>query len=259
MATHAPKLDHGLHIPEIHQVGIGRPLQWLKDGWQDFLDHPGPSLTYGIIVTLLGWLVLTLAAPRPYLFTAAISGFLLIAPLIAAGIYELTRQREQGSPHPTFLDSLRGLRKDAGSIADFSIVLVLAAILWERVAAILFALFYGGEMSSVDGFIREVFLSGNYPGVVLAWFVGGGLLASLVFSITVIGMPMVVDRNADIVTAMATSVKAVIANSTAMALWAAIIVGLVALGMLTFMLGFLIIMPWLGHATWCAYKDLIKD
>ena len=80
----------------IRKVGLLRPLHWLRAGWQDFMAHPGPSLMYGILVTVAGLGIVTLAAPHAELFSTVISGFVLIAPLIAAGIYELTRQREAG-------------------------------------------------------------------------------------------------------------------------------------------------------------------
>ncbi len=241
----------------IKKVELLRPLHWLKAGWQEFMAHPGPSLMYGILVTVAGWAIVTLAAPHAELFSTVISGFVLIAPLIAAGIYELTRQREAGE-QASFINSIRSLKRSKGSIADFGIVLILAGILWERAAAVMFALSYGGDMGNAQDFVKEVFLSGKYWTVVIAWLVSGSMLASFIFCITVIGMPMVVDRNADIVTAMVTSVRTVFTNLPAMALWAAIIVVLTGLGMATALLGLIVVMPLLGHATWCAYKDLVE-
>ncbi|MFP5430617.1 MAG: DUF2189 domain-containing protein [Gammaproteobacteria bacterium] len=241
----------------IRKVGLLRPFHWLKVGWQDFMTHPGPSLMYGILVTVAGWAIVTLAAPHAELFSTVISGFVLVAPLIAAGIYELTRQRDAGEP-ASFLNSIKSLKRTKGSIADFGIVLILAGILWERAAAVMFALSYGGDMGNAQDFVKEVFLSGKYWTVVIAWLVSGMLLASFIFCITVIGMPMVVDRNADIVTAMITSVRTVFANLPAMMVWAGLIVLLTGLGMATALLGLIVIMPLLGHATWSAYKDLVQ-
>ena len=133
-------------------------------------------------------------------------------------------------------------------------MLILAGILWERVAAVMFALSYGGDMGSVKDFVSDIFLSGNYWGVVIAWLVSGAILSSVIFSVTVIGMPMVIDRNADVVTAMIT----VFRNLPAMLVWAALIVVLTGLGMALALVGLIVIMPLLGHATWCAYKDLIQ-
>jgi uncharacterized membrane protein len=274
MATHAPKLQQNYAVPTISRVGASRPLHWLKEGWDDFLSHPVPSVMYGLIVAIVSWMILKLAAPHPYLVSAAVSAFLLIAPLLTAGIYELTREHEQGVK-ATFMESLRGLRRTFGSIADYGVVLVIMAALWERAGAILFALSYGGEMHSVEGFVHEIFFSGNYVWVMLSWMIGGLALCAFVFSLTVIGMPMVIDRNIDVITAMIASFKATLSNIPAMLVWAAIIVAFCGSGLAVVMINIFmthhlmlgaplivsaplaIAIPLLGHTTWCAYKDLV--
>lgn len=257
MATHAPKMDHGLHIPGIKKVDALAPFRWLAMGWRDFQEHPAPSLLYGAVVTFIGLLIVFAGFSRPLLLLTATSGYLLVAPLLAAGIYELTRQREQGKTHPTLSDSIRGLREDAPGVVYYGIVLALAFLVWERVATIIFALFYGGQIGGIGNFFSDILFSSDFALVLGVWAVAGAMLASIVFALTVVGIPMVVDRNADIVTAMVTSVKAARANIPAMALWAAIIVTLSLVGWATMMLGLLVIMPLLGHATWCAYRDLV--
>ncbi|MDI1302064.1 MAG: DUF2189 domain-containing protein [bacterium] len=242
----------------IRKVELLRPFFWLKAGWRELAAHPGPSLTYGILVTLVGWGLVTLAAPHAELFTSVITGFVLFAPLVASGIYELSRQSEAGEP-ASFINSVKSLRRSMNSIADFGIVLLLVGILWERVAAVMFALSYGGDMSDVQHFVHEIFFSGKYWGVVIAWLLSGAILSSVIFSVTVIGMPMVIGRDADVVTAMITSVRAVFLNLPAMMLWAGLIVTLTVLGMALAMVGLVVIMPLLGHATWCAYKDLVHE
>lgn len=243
--------------PSIRQVPALRPLHWLREGWRDFMRHPGPSLIYGIIVTLGGWAALSLALPHAAFFSSAVVGFVMVTPLIASGVYELSRQCEKGG-RPGFLDSVKALRRNAASIADFGVALLLIGILWERVVAVMFALSYGGEMGNVKDFIGEVFFSGNYRGVVLAWFLSGAVMASVVFAATAVGMPMVIDRDCDVVTAMITSVRAVLANLPAMAVWAALIVGLSLLSISTLLVGLVVVMPLLGHATWCAYRDVVE-
>lgn len=250
-------LDQAPAFPAVRRVPASRPLQWLRGGWVDMMKHPGPSLVYGLIVTVGGWAMVTLAAPHAELFTSVIAGFVMVIPLLAAGIYELTRQSEAGEA-PSFINSVKSLRRNASSIADYGIALLLAGILWERVAAVMFALSYGGDMGSVAHFVQEIFLSGKYIGVVLAWLISGAALAALVFSVTVVGMPMVIDRNSDVVTAMITSVKAVLVNLPAMAVWVSLIIGLSLFGVLTALVGLVVVMPLLGHATWCAYRDLVE-
>ncbi|MEW9900916.1 DUF2189 domain-containing protein [Chitinivorax sp. PXF-14] len=257
MATHLPGLDQHFSLPRITHVGASKPVQWLRHGWQDFMAHPGPSLVYGVIVAIAGLLIVAIAAPRPYLVTAAVSGFMLVAPLVAAGIYELTRQREAGRK-PTFLDSIAGLKASAGTLGQFGVMLAIVAILWERLSAILLALLYGGEMTSVEGFVRQMFLSGQYNGVLAAWMFCGFILASCVFAFTAVGMPMVVDRDVDMISAMMASLRTVVDNLPAMIVWAALIVALTLIGFATMMIGMVVIMPLLGHATWCAYRDLVE-
>lgn len=243
--------------PSIRRVPALRPLHWLREGWRDFMRHPGPSMIYGFIVTLGGWLALSLALPHAEFFTSAIAGFVMVTPLVASGVYELSRQGEQGL-RPGFMDSVRALRRNGNSIADVGIALLLMCLFWERVVAVMFALSYGGDMGSVTDFMSEVLFSGKYVGVVLAWVLSGAALASVVFAATAVGMPMVIDRDCDVVTAMLTSVKAVLGNLPAMTVWAGIIVGLSLLSIFTALVGMVVIMPLLGHATWCAYKDVVE-
>lgn len=243
--------------PAIRRVPALRPLQWLRDGWRDFMRHPGPSMVYGIIVTLGGWLALSVALPHAEFFTSAVAGFVMVTPLIASGVYELSRQGEQGL-RPGFMDSVRALRRNGNSIADVGIALLLMCLFWERVVAVMFALSYGGDMGSVTDFASKVLFSGDYLGVVLAWVLSGALLASVVFAATAVGMPMVIDRDCDVVTAMLTSWRAVLGNLPAMAVWAALIVGLSLLSIFTALIGLVVVMPLLGHATWCAYKDVVE-
>lgn len=242
--------------PTVRRVPALRPLHWLREGARDFRRHPGPSLVYGVLVTLGGWAALSLALPHAEFFSLAVVGFVMVTPLIAAGVYELSRQAEQGLD-PGFLDSVKALRRNAASIADYGVALLLLGILWERVAAVMFALSYG-DMGSVKDFLGEVLFSGRHVGLVLAWLLSGAVMASVVFAATAVGMPMVIARDCDVVTAMITSVRAVTANLPAMAVWAVLIVGLSLLAISTALVGLVVVMPLLGHATWCAYRDIVE-
>lgn len=161
--------------------------------------------------------------------------------------------------HPSLMDSLRGLRKDVAGVVYYGIVLALAFLVWERVATIIFALTYGGAIGNIDNFVKDVLFSGEFTLVLVVWAFAGALLAAIVFALTVVGIPMVVDRNVDIVTAMVTSVRATRANLPAMLVWALIIVVMSLLGWASMMIGLLVIMPLLGHASWCAYRALITS
>ena len=109
-------LDQHFDLPQIRTVGRDRPLQWLRAGWRDLRENLGASLAYGVILSAIGYAILADTADRPYLFIAAISGFMLIGPLAAAGLYELSRRGEEGE-RIGFLGSLRGLARNADRIA----------------------------------------------------------------------------------------------------------------------------------------------
>ena len=250
-------LDIHFTLPHLRTVETGRPLVWLKMGWEDLRDNLMASLSYGLIFAVAGYLILAYASDLPYLFTAAISGFFLIAPVAAAGLYEISRRHEKGMP-TTFLDSLHGLRAHGDSLFYFGALLALSLIGWERISAILFALFYHDNVPSMSHFYRDVFFSGEYLHFLVAYLFIGGILATAVYCLSAISVPMLMDRDTDVVTAMMTSVRAVGHNLSAMLLWAVLLVALMAVGFATMMIGMIFLLPLVGHATWHAYKDLVE-
>lgn len=250
-------LDRHFNLPHIRQVEASRPLQWLRMGWDDMRANMGASLAYGLVFTVIGYLILAYATTMPYLFTASISGFFLVGPLAAAGLYELSRRHERGEP-AGFIDSLKGLRQHGDHLLYYGAFLAFVLLGWERLSAILFALFYHGVAPDLSNFFHDVFLSGHYVHFVVSYLVVGGALAGLVFALSVVSVPMLMDRSSDMVTAMMTSARAVGFNLGAMAVWAALIVVLIGLGFATMMIGMVPLLPLVGHATWHAYKDLVE-
>ncbi len=254
-------LNHGYEDPlgHIHfeSVPLGRPFVWLSRGLSDLRDNLPASLPWGIAFAVIGYLILSYASTKPYLFTAAISGFFLVGPLAAAGLYEISRRHERGVPC-SFMESVRGLFTHGDSLLYFGLFLAIAMISWERISAILFALFYAGDLPSVANFYRDVLTSGNYLHFLIAYVVIGGAIAVLLYSLTAIALPLMMDHDTDIVTAMLASMRAVGHNLGAMVLWAALIVLLIAIGFATWMVGLAITLPLVGHATWHAYRDLIR-
>lgn len=250
-------LDHHFNLPGIRHIDHRRPLQWLKRGWSDLRDNAFASLAYGAFFAVLGYLIISFAAARPYLLTAAVSGFFLIGPLAAAGLYEISRRHERGQS--TGLGaSLRGVLGRRDALLSIGVVLVMVAIAWERASAILFALLVPNAMVGVTDFFGQVFLSGEYLGFVASYVVVGGAIAAIVFACTAVAVPMLMDRDTDTVTAMMTSLRAVSANPSAMLLWAALIVVLIAIGFATMMIAMVLLLPLVGHASWHAYKDLVE-
>ncbi len=251
-------MDRHFTLPGIRRVTATRPFRWLRLGWRDWRRNPLSSAIYGLAFALVGAVLLHLARAWPYLFTAAVSGFMLVAPILAAGLYEISRRAEHGR-RTRVAESLRGWTRNGDSMALAGLALVLVAIAWERLSAILFALSYGGELPAVEDFFASVFLSDAFVPFVVAYVLVGALIATAVFVLTAIAIPMLADRDVDAFTAMAASVKAVRTNPGAMALWALLLATMVAVGFATLLLGMIVLLPWAGYATWHAYRDLTRS
>lgn len=250
-------LDRHFSLPSIRSVEASRPFAWLKAGWADLRNNLSASLAYGLALSIIGYLILGYAADMPYLFTAAISGFFLVGPLAAAGLYEISRRHENGEK-PSLAQSLAGLRDKAESLMFFGAFLAFVLLSWERLSAILFALFFRGDFPDINNFAKNLFLSGDHLQFVVAYLVAGGVLAATVFALSVVAIPMLLDRKVDVITAAMTSLRAVLQNLGAMLLWAALIVAFIAVGFATMMIGMVVLLPLLGHATWHAYKDIVQ-
>lgn len=255
MDLHLNELDQHFTLPVTRKISTDRPLAWLKMGWADMMKHPLPSLMYGVLIAAIGGVLLLASAQNAHLFTTAITGFLLLAPLGAAGIYELTSERDEGR-ETSFTQSIHDLYKNGGQLAFLGVILAMVAIAWERASAILFALMFSGELIS-SGSIWAT-LTGDMLPFTLVWAAAGFVLACLVFALSAVSIPLLADREVDSVTAMMTSLRAVSENIPAMTIWAAILVSLTAIGFATYLIGLVVIFPLLGHATWYAYKELIE-
>jgi uncharacterized membrane protein len=245
----------GFALPGIRTVAAGRPLAWLRAGWSDLKANPLPSLAYGLLFALGGDLILLAVLNHPHLLTVAISGFFLLAPLLAAGLYELSRAHQAGQ-HPLFIDSLRCFRRNGQSLALFGLLLALMAIIWERFSAIAFALIGSDRVGSA--LLSDIILGGEHLAFVAVWAAVGAILALTVFALAVVAVPMLLDRDVDVATAMLASLRAVAHNPGPLLLWAVLIVALTLLGFATLLFGLVVIMPILGHASWHAYRELVE-
>ncbi|HYE51594.1 MAG TPA: DUF2189 domain-containing protein [Azospirillaceae bacterium] len=246
--------------PEIRLVPHDRPWLWLQRGWADMAAAPRVSLAYGGIVVGLS---LALAAALLgtglfYLLLPLAGGFMLLAPLLAVGLYETSRRLAAGEPAD--LTAVRAAwRRNGGQIGLLAVALLLLHFTWVRVAMLLYALFFNGVNPTLDNLVHVVF---NSP-VSLPFLVTGTLLGAVLalaaFALSAVSIPMLLDREeANAFTAIATSVTALKVNPRAMALWAGIIVFFTAVGMATLFAGLAVAMPLIGHATWHAYRDLVR-
>ncbi len=244
-------------LPRVRKVGLSRPLVWIRAGWLDLRANPLPSLAYGLLFALAGDLIILAALNRPHLLTVAISGFFLIAPLLAAGLYELSRALAKDE-HLFFIDSLRCFRRNGESLLFLGLILGLISLFWERVSAVAFALVAIDSPTSGAIFLNEIIVSGEHLAFTATWFATGALLALLVFAGTVVSVPLILDRDTDAPTAIATSLRTFIGNVFPLLVWAALIVALTLLGFASLLFGLVLIMPILGHASWHAYRELVE-
>jgi uncharacterized membrane protein len=247
--------DRALHL-EVRRVSIGRPFAWLRAGWLDMRRHWGTSLGYGALIVAMGWTLLVFCGTHPYFIAAAISGFLLVGPLMSAGFCEMSRRYSLGQP-ANFDDSLEGFGKNAPALFEFGVILAVCAAVWFGASALLLGTVFHIVTPDIRETLYQGFLDSANRTQVLAYIVIGGVLATAVFAVSVVAIPLMVDRHATAGQAMRASVHAVLRNIPAMILWSALILGLTVIGYVPLLAGLLIIAPLLGHATWHAYKDLI--
>ncbi|HJW12322.1 MAG TPA: DUF2189 domain-containing protein [Albitalea sp.] len=250
-------LHHPAAEPRVRKVGPSQAFVWLRLGARDLQRMPRVSLGFGGLVAAIGVLLMAVTWKATYVAPALLGGFLLVAPFIAINLYALSHQIEQGQPADTS-EAMGAWRSNGDSIALFGLILALAYIFWERLAAILFAFFYTGQPLHLSRLPVEL-LSGQYLGLLLAFFAVGAALAACVFALSVVSAPMLVDRQVDVITAVLTSLRCCIRNPGPMLLWAALIAGLTAVGFATLMLGLIVIFPWLAYASWHAYRDLVEE
>ena len=250
--------DQGVALPafpQVRNISPAAPFDWLKRGWQDLRSRPGPSLFYGVCFAGMGFLIKFAFANAYEYLSALTSGFLLLGPFLAIGLYEISRRRERGEGC-TLAPTLAAWRPNAAGIGLFSLILIVVFLVWARASLVIFALFYTSEMPTLAGFFQQV-LSIDNLNFLAVYFAVGFIFAAIVFALSVISIPLMLDRNQDTITAMIASVMALAKNLPAMAVWAALIVLLTAVGLSTLFLGLLVTMPLIGHATWHAYRDVI--
>jgi uncharacterized membrane protein len=246
-------------VPRIRLVPVDRPWAWLRAGWLDLLRTPDASLAYGVglaaisaVITLGLWLAGVL-----YLLLPLTTGFALIAPMLAVGVYDLSRRQEAGEP-TNFRATLGVLGRNVPQLAAMGLVLALLHLVWVRLAILLYALFFSGQNPTLPEAINNIlFTNTGLAFLVVGSAIGFGL-AVLAFAISAVSLPMLVDRPVSVFAAIATSVAAVRLNARPLALWAALIAAFVAFGVVTFYLGLIVVLPLIGHATWHAYRDLVE-
>ena len=210
---------------------------------------------HGLLVAAAGLVILAVSGGHWSLVSGTFSGFVLVGPILATGLYELSRLQARGE-QPTIKDAITAWRRGTRPLVWLGVWLGVAGTLWVLVSAGLFALFVKTPITGPESFLRyAASAQGNY--LFALWLTLGGLGAAVVFAATAVSPPLLLGRVIDLPSALLTSVRAVGENPLAMAIWGLIIMVATALSMATLMAGFVIAIPVLGHATWHAYRDLV--
>lgn len=241
---------------DIVRVSVLRPLKWLRLGWRDM--RTAISLSYGVLVMAMGWTLLVVLGSHPYFVAAAISGFLLVGPLMSAGLCEMSRRYSLGQT-ASFDESLEGFARNAPALYAFGAILAICAIVWFAVSALLLGTVFHVAAPNVRETLYIGFVDASNAAQVYAYVTVGGLMAAAVFAVSVVAIPLMIDRHATAAEAMRGSLKVVFSNIPAMLLWSLLILVLTIIGFATFLVGLMFTVPLLGHATWHAYKDLIAE
>lgn len=231
------------------ELDIGDPIKWLSLGLSDLLRNPGITVFYGVLFAVIPWFISYLVALTGWhlVILPSIVCFMLIGPFLAAGLYDVSWEIEKG--HKASLShSLRAIKRNAVNEWGFGILLMVLMIFWLRVASIIHALYPAHQIESLESLMPFLLLG---TGVGAVFTIG-------MFFISAFTQPILMERKVDLATAVLTSINAVWVNKVPMFIWAGIIFSLVAIGFVTGFLGFIVLMPLLGYASWHGYIDTIQ-
>ena len=248
-------------MPEPAKIGFDAIGGSLRAGWRDFMRAPGYGLFFSAFY-VLGGLVLTAVAAasgQEWWLMPFIVGFPLVAPFAAVGLYEVSRRLEAGEP--LIWREVMGTvfaQKDR-QLPSMAMVVLLMFMFWVFVAHTTFALFMGVSALTNVTSSPEMLLQGRGLIMLLVGTLIGAGFAAVLFSFTVVGLPLLLDREVDFITAIITSIKAVMLNPVVLAVWGLVIAAILLAGMLPLFLGLFIALPVLGHASWHMYRQLMPD
>jgi len=231
-----------------HKLAFNAPFRWLKKGWQDFRNAPLHSFIYGAIFAAVGWVLVYFSwSHEHYLLSGFLFSFLLAGPMLAFGLYDISQQLEQ-KREPSFSHERRK------AIHEMGHELMLAMLLG---VVFLIMLIMNAMFANIDATLNQANVLAVVPVSDTVSLLIAAAFAGLFFCAGTFALPMILDRDANAMTAMITSLHAVWKNKSVLALWVLMILGLMAVGFLTGLIGFIVIVPVLGYATWHAYRETI--
>ncbi|MCH7345022.1 DUF2189 domain-containing protein [Pelomonas sp. CA6] len=250
----APPSEDRPLTPELRPLRLSAPLGWLAAGWRDFRRAPLIGLFFGACFMAMGWALLAVFKHAPAYTLALSAGFLLVGPFLCMGLYQASRRLERGEP-VGLADALFAWRSHGGQMAIYGCALLILEMIWGRASLVVFAVSFDG-MPDFSGSLSTL-LSGDNLGFLVAYLCVGALFAGLIFSVSVVAIPMMLDREVDAITAALTSMKLTLTQTGVMLLWGALITGLVLLALLPGFAGLLFVGPVIGHASWHAYRAAV--
>lgn len=254
-----------MELPRPRRISGMQPLGWLALGCKDMCRAPLLSLAHGAAMAAWGALVLLLGRNHFWWLAGALSGFLVIAPVLATSLYAISRALERGEQvdwglvRRTWWHWQQGSNRRSNGywcLVQFGLLLALAATGWVVVSASLITLLSPVRIATPLDFLQHVVLAPD-AGLFHLWLALGSFLAAPIFASSVVSMPLLLDRKVSLAQAVLTSWLVILQNPIAMAWWAALIVVFTLLGLASLLLGLVLVMPVLGHASWHAYRDLV--
>lgn len=260
---HRPQAPpEGSAPPRARSVGLTQPLRWLALGARDLVRAPLPGLSHGLTLALFGAALFVLGRHHFWVLVGAFSGFLLVAPVLATGLYAVSRALQRGDACGARALMVVAVRAwwprgaAARRLMRFGALLAIAGTGWVLTSASFVTWFAPQAVNHPADFLHHVMLA-ETGWLFEGWVLLGGVLAAPVFASSVVAIPLLLDRPVTVLAAVLTSWRVVLANPLPMALWALLIMGLTALGMATLLIGLVPIVPWLAHASWHAYRDCV--
>ncbi len=242
-------------FPVIRHVNPSIVIDWLHSGVEDAHRGGWSSLFYGFVFTITGLIIHIVYAEHYWLLAGLTTGFFLLGPFLATGLYDLSRRMENGDP-PALIPTLTAWRTNFANIFLFTLLLLSALSIWILASFAIFSHFFNGAMPTFSEIVISV-IKLKQPVFTLIYFSIGGLFAAFVYAVSVVAIPLMLDCKVSAGTAALVSLRACMRNPIVMFLWAFCIVVLVGVGLATSFLGLFLFMPIVGHASWHVYKDLI--
>ena len=252
MSAPVPATDAPLPV---RHVTLAQPRRWLAAGWRDFTRSPLAGLVHGGFVALGGWVVLFFSLRYGWLAPGAFSGFVILGPILATGLYEISRLLNRGESAGLH-QAVAAWRRGTAPLVWLGLLLAGLGTLWVLASALLFTMFAPAPLRGPLEFLRYAAVEQGELLFTL-WAILGGMGVAVVFSLTAVSPPLLLGRRVGFRQALLTSARAVGENPMPMLLWAVIILVATSASIATAMLGFFVTVPVLGHASWHAYRDLV--